>query len=335
LTWGVVVAALVASGICASTALGDSIVYVGSDGNVWMVHPNGHGRLRVTHDGSPARGGLTATYSSPSETAAGTIVVEKNRDFVSSTADIVRMNRQGRVLSSYRVKEPTTTSQPSSPPYDLRVSPDGRTVTWWYFYNTQVCLSFCQNLLVSLSQVSASNRLTPDPNPGSDETHPVWMGNGRILSVNSGALSTSPTLDYFDRGRRKVTSWFSAATVFGASTTTSFQYPHAISPDGSRLAVEVRAGTGYYIDFFGISNAYHGSPPGAGAANCHYTAPGRAVPESLSWSPNGHALAFVAGGYLTTITLPTLKSCAGASVQRVLRNVTDPYWTAANIKPKH
>jgi hypothetical protein len=319
-----VLAAVVAlAGPAAAAQADSSIVYVGGDGNVWLA--NGHltRTHRVTHNGARGYGG----YFSTSEADNGTIVAERDPSIANSSAEIIRVNTHGQVLSSYSAAMPSTQWGASSPPIGVQVSPNGQKVSFYYTYQTQVCLDFCTTDSILQTVVSDSNqfKLGRLPEVGGTTT---WMGNGRLLILNDGPLQ------YYDLAAKTTADWFSVSNVLNNPSLT-FAYANQISADGHWLAVEFHdnANGSDGLLLFTVTNAYGGTPPGYKLAPCAFISPtAGAVPSNVSWSPDDRELAFQFAGRLGIFTIPTNSACTNGGLRESRFKAASPFWSAATYR---
>lgn len=299
---------------CASTAAADSLVYVGSDGNVWLANPDGGAQHQVTADGTPS-----TPYESPSQTDDGIVVAARGWGF---NARLYRMRQNGELLN-----EPVPTPVV---PFGPKVSPDGSLVAYYTiaavsYPDCFYCVGTYDQALYSRPDTLTPYESIPMPHCCQD---PSWMGSSGVLLTNGSATAWYSTVD-------QATSkpWFADGQATGSPSDEGLNDAE-LSPGGDRIAA-VRST--YPVSTIGLYQA-NGPPPVAPTIRCEIS--GAAAREGLdytspTWSPDGRALAWEEQGGIMVLSLPSLDDCGGGGQARlVFPGAKDPDWSpAANAPP--
>jgi hypothetical protein len=338
-------ACLVAVAVCSvvflwgAPARASSLTYV-SGGNVWLSNPDGTGSYQVTLDGSTAD-----PYSSPSQADDGTILAQRgSRD----AAKLYRMAQNGSLLV-----RPFATVAAGSGPIDPLMTRDGTKAVFYFASFTNGCLPpyTCPGASVA-SAISYADRLT-DPTTFKSanggllygERYPSWLTNGRVL------LPLGNTVQYFDLATQTFVDWFHFYDYKDLSPDGTGGFTEAsASPDGHRLAAVAEpptSGAPAQISLFTTGgDLATGNPPASpveigcvlkppdGSNGYVNGDPSQGTRfDSLSWAPDGSALAYGYGNDIYVATLTSLTDCSQDPVTKVITGASDPSWGPANVNP--
>jgi hypothetical protein len=306
-------AALAATAACAALAPAahaapGSIVFVDHD-QVWLAAPDGGRRVQVTH-----RGG----YAFASQADDGTIVALRNQR-------LERMDRRGVLRNPPVPLWLGAGVGMFTGPYHPQVSPDGSLVAYGFGHQETVCDGTgCTGSVQLGTAYSRVDRYTEPDALGNlrEWTRPSWLVSGATLqfSPGSGYISefTPNVIQHLpgqpgagdedvEHAGRILDDPSGAYILFGAMTRAGDKLAAAEGTPPHATRVRLYHGDGV---------PHLGAPP-ALAYRCELTgAPGGQY-DSLSWAPDGSALAYEANGSIYVVTVGDLSSsCAvGASVR--------------------
>jgi hypothetical protein len=329
-------AALVALA-AASPAHGSSIAYV-KDGDVWLSSPDGQSRYQVT----TGRG-----WRSPSQADDGTLLAQRGNEFV-------RMDRSGRVLSVNEgvggdVALPAGWADGHDRvygPYDPKLSPDGRTIAYWFRTERNDGTPGDPGEAGTLdawttSQPVGESLLAVPWNSVRGPRAPAWIDSRRVIATATyadGGLSVST---WVAGGDHKNEQWW-------------FTDPNAIlqdaelSPDRTK-AVAVAATHGAGSPFDGVryyvangpawtheppyENVFGGDDfPEPPTPVCQDTRDSAA--ESPTWSPDSRAVAYADkdGIWIQPVRADLdATNCASLASTLLLPGGREPDWGPADV----
>jgi hypothetical protein len=320
-------AVLIAGSVVTSTARASSIVYAKGDA-IYVTSPDGKQRTRLVDD---------RKYSWPSQADDGTIVA------LSDDNRLYRFSRQGK-----RLGKPVSTwlgiggGQGFSTPYAPRVSPDGSKVAYSFFHTQGVELDGAGSQTEGATAYTFSDRYTPPSKLGIVKGwyHASWLGNDLTVSFAPGVgnYEAGPTtVAYHQLGHADP-----GASDDLANAYTWFSDPEALEMvfgEVSRAGDKLAVGEGGFdatssIRLYSLP-AKPPISPGAPAPEyrCELSgAPGNGY-ESLSWSPDGHSLAYAAGGSIFVVPVGDLAAgCGGLGAPKLLvKGGESPSWGPAGV----
>ena len=312
----------------APAAHGSSLVFVGSDGNVYSAMSDGTGQLQLTHHGT-----VRDPYFSPTESAQGTIAVARGKG---RTGELLRLNLSGKRLN--------VIARPGVLIVAPQISPDGRLVAFSTFAGGEPCtdntdmsghIQFCFDV------VPATHETKPVLSGWRNFENPSWIGNSRLL-----LFYDAGTLSYANTSWAGYQDWFNWMKYFNVDTDGFGQWlSGAASANGERLALltHLEKKSQFVIQLFsGATDARTGelashapslstcevaAPDGGNGADPKY----RDLPafSSISFSPDGGSIAFGFKGAIYVTQLASLTDCAHVSTRMVIKAGSDPSFAAA------
>ena len=321
-------AALLLAPASAGAASG-SIVYV-KDGDVWLSNPEATQQYRVTYDGG---------YSAPSQADDGTIVALRDHQVVRRTPSGTPVGAPLDLIGG-----PLAGGDKFYGPYSARVSPDGTRVAFWFGMYTQYYGTACQCYLWHVQSYAAwsyVDRFTDPTEVGylKEAQYPYWIDNARVVTSDPD-FSPGVSTWLLGGGDDHTQQWFST----GQNPTIET----AISRDGQRLATVEGYDTGHggaTVETWtanGPGWTPDGPPwdswdpsrpkPNEPTQRCAWNASGDNLFQSISFSPEGDALAVAIPEGVMEITLPADPAdCAGVKIGLLAKGGTEPMWSAARF----
>jgi hypothetical protein len=322
----VALAALAVCGAAAPAAAdASSIVYVSGD-QVWLSTPDGARQVQVTRDGG---------YTSASQADDGTIVALR------SDNQLYRFDQRGALRNPPVPLWLGAGNGTYTGPFSPHVSPDGSKVAYAFARRTTVCDPIgCTGSTALGGAYTWADRYTEPNELGKlrDWTNPSWLASGATLmfSPGSGSISAStpnviqhlpgqPGAD--DDDVEHATAFFddpdAAYIQFGALTRdgATFAAAEGTPPGAPRIRL-------YHVD--GVPAP--GWVPEV-AFRCELTGPPGGRYGSLSWAPDGSALAYEAGGSMYVVSVGDLSaSCDGKlGAPRRLGAGLEPSWGPKDV----
>ena len=305
--------------LAAGRARASSIVYVKAN-SVWVSDPNRRTQTKLTSG---------RKFASPSQADNGTIVA------LGDDNHLYRFSHTGKPLG-----KPIPTwlglggGQGFSGPYRVRVSPDGSKVAFTVLHFEGLDQVSGNSEVEGITSYSYTNRYTPPGVLGLVKgwDNPAWIDNRHTMAFNPGADAFPGGVEvaYHELGHanraaaddlRHAYTWFddplASYMVFGDITRRGDKL--AVGEDGFAATRTIRlysiAARPPYRDGAPVYRCRLANPPGAGF-------------ESVSWSPDGRALAYQAGGSIYTVQVgPIAAGCGTIGKPRLLvAGATSPSW---------
>jgi hypothetical protein len=278
----------------AAPALADSVVYIGEGDDVFVMQPDGSGKLKLTDGGN---------WHSPTQADDGTIAA------VQGTGPIVVMQKDGKVLRTITTPEARSgdggTFAPR--PVDLSFSPDGSKIAYSYVAGSCPVASSCGTTQRSTFYTEANvTQATPHTTWGNQfsVSDPEWVGNDRTLVF--GGAGSHVNVDTLDAGDYNHANWFNAdGKDLGDGE---------LARDGRRLALIFDYGANTQMLFMhGPGHPVDPTP----ACTTTEADPNYADP---SWSPDSSSVAFQSskGVEVLRFTSMTGSTCASTGPSTVV-----------------
>lgn len=316
--------ALALTGAFAAPAQADSIAFV-KNGDVHLATPDGSRTYRVTYTGG---------YDSVSQADTGRLVaVHGNR--------IAHLERDGRVISDILtpVSNPGGT-QTFMGPYDAQISPDGKKVSYTYYWKYIAPDPACSptwncylNRLYHGTAYTSPDRLTAWDEPGfrrrTGWIHGSWVDNDTELlsdpymKPNEDLVFDSPGLPA-EQGFKRWAEHVQAQQMEDGE----------MSRNRHKLAYV----TGEKNDHVWFYNVRTGDYP-AYPSTCNYElkdpAGGRFA--DLSWSPSANHLAYADGAGVHTVEIPAFGTTNGdcgtpdEDTKLLVAGAKSPDWGPADV----
>lgn len=338
--------------VSAGAAGASSLVFI-KDNNVWLANPDGSGQYQVTTDGTSSDPYMSATQASD-----GTILAQLGK------YSFARLSRTGKRLAPLFGVPPLGFG-----PHGPVISPDGSKFA--YYAETPEPAPGPARVTSQIEFSSADRTTPTELfNPGGalqEYSNPAWLSNSRVVIFNSPDvwtfdLGAADATDWF--GWNDV---FPSANACGVSGSFS---QGALSPDGTTLALVSNPGgyssSGPGCDQFGKfwgnnaliiflrtgGDAATGNPPAKPTPElqCVFEAPdgtdgfqgggkfgdtpavgSTPLFDSLSWAPDGSAIAYEYNGDSYVATIGSPNDCSSFSWREVIAGGTHPFWGPADV----
>lgn len=197
-TTGVVTAATLAASVPAQGATASGSIVYSYKNNIWLMNPDGTGKVQVTKDGTAA-----SPYYSPSESDNGNIVAV--RDDSNSLGHLYVFNRAGQLFRSFTPPQyAETKGNPGcatpviySPDGLIRaiISPDGKQIAYTptaYFQTPDCEVSKAySSLVIPVTGGSTATQFERSDGNAVDLELGGWAGNGTVLLSDMSFGSTA------------------------------------------------------------------------------------------------------------------------------------------------
>jgi hypothetical protein len=324
-----VLATVVSTAVSAPPAAASSIVYIGSDGNVWLTSPDGISRYQVTNGGG---------WRSPSQADNGMIVAKRGGSFYRLTRSGQQIGQPVGGIGGDVPLLPGTTDRTTKfyGPYDPKVSPDGSQIAYWFVMDSP---ANPDGQLEDYVTTTPSDHFEGGPGMSlRTGRSPSWINDGRVLTYHPWAFGGANTSTWVPGGDSNNEQWW-------FSSPNGIMDDGELSPDGTKLvnttATNGAASPFNTLWFWSLSGpAYTGQPP--------YSNPDPNAPplpslqcqnvrdstvSSPTWSPDSRAIAYAdqAGVWVENVPAAFDDQCSGMDEHLLVPGAIEPDWGPANV----
>jgi hypothetical protein len=293
-------AAALAGGLClaaAPAAQADSISFIRA-GDIWLTTPDGSREHRVTTGGG---------WQEATQADDGTIVATKENAFH-------RMDQNGNELNAPFTVESLGSSGPAQP-FSIRISPDGRRVTFFENWGGDVRFTDSDKASPGGAYAYPSGR------------SPSWVDNERVIFVNTCLYTTG-----YASGSGG--DWSYCDHEGGQRPMGDLEMTRSRD---KLVVVRTHADSGGSIDPAQLRfYSANGGPPAAPTPRCTQEI-GSTIVGNPTWSPDGGRLAYSESDPLADTKsvhvqpAPDLGTCAQPGGEFTIPGARSPDWGPADV----
>lgn len=321
----------------APPALADSISYI-KDGDVWLTTPDGSRHFQVTTSGA---------YSYASQADDGTFIALAGER-------LHRLDRLGNVTADFATPVTDGPPPPNPPhysdtttsyfhgPFEPEISPDGKKVSYTYFwqhYTYNYILNVMENRLETGTAITHADRLTGWDEFGghlSGWRDGSWIDDTTLMRSDAGIPLSEHAVINKGIGvgqKSELVRWFRE----GIMGSWDMRDPE-LTRDGSKLAMVVREPepVAWHVRVSRTTGPIPAAPEG-----CFRIVPDVAhssaneAPTGPTWSPDGRGLAFTDGEGIHVVNGIDLSGAcqlpAGASIKLLVPGAAGADWGPADV----
>jgi hypothetical protein len=343
----------------ASAAQASSIVYI-KNSNVWLANPDGSGQYQVTTNGTSSD-----PYLYPTQANDGTIMAQRGKGV---PATLYRMNQNGTLQAPG-----FGTAAPTSGPIDPVISPDANKVAYYFVSvgccgtESQTQISY-SNHTTDPSVFNPNNTLYEDDHPAWLSNSRLVFPSNDVTAFDLGASAQISWFSWFDVFKDANGNAPGACYAIGSfdrvalspdgsmlavlNRGSGYSPPFASTCDASYWNTVSNNASIMFLKTAG--DAATGNPPAKptlqnclipppdntdgfpGGAAWNTPPPDSTRPplfDSISWAPDGSAVAFEYNGDTYVDRLVSWTDCTSWTVTKIIPGGTHPFWGPANVNP--